>query len=137
MIFLKIAHSEGWSNPSHRLKAPSDALLVTGEVWERLFCWETAYVTTSPGQQGRGERHPRRGASHPDPFHQRSAAGGRPAAGELRLRDRGETGADAVSAARHPTAMQIFRVDPRRGWDRGQSSNIVLGRVKRGCSMRG
>jgi hypothetical protein len=87
------------------------------------------------GAEGGGGRHPRRGDRHADLFQQRSAAGGRPAAGELRPRERGGAGAGAVRASSHLSVVQPFRADPRRGWDRCRSGNMVLGGVKGGSVL--
>jgi len=79
---------------------------------------------------GRGGRHPSRGDRHADLFHQRSAAGGRPATAELRPRDPGGVG--AVRASSHLSVVQPFRADPWRGWDRCRSSDMLFGSVKGG-----
>jgi len=65
-------------------------------------------------------------------FHQWSAAGGRPAARELRTRERGGAGAGAVRESSHPSIVHPFQADPRRGWDRCRSSDMLFGSVKGG-----
>jgi hypothetical protein len=108
-------------------QALSDHLSATGEVWERLFLLAHRVCDDLPWSTRMWGKASASGCQSPDLFHQRSAAGGRPAAAELRPHHPG--GAGAVRGLSHPGVVQLRRATPRGSWDRCRLGNKVLGSV--------